>query len=551
MGVDVLYCLSGLPEWIPVAKRLAEQLDWIPAYWMTQSSKNHQEVQRSFPDTIAHTFQDANRCIFPESLERDIHYPLDPPLLSSFLRHQITAMELMERMDLGSSFGYQERLRTYHRLLMFSLRVVERLEIGVAVFNTPPHSVAEYLFYAVCQTRVVPTAILTTTGIDGLILVNDSVEEPSTELRDAYRRKLGTPGPVDLVGPHQEYLARIRSNSCDKRPWYLRLVQAQQAKSHSRYENRVRKEETRRSRKPGELADYVRRELESGAMNESTCKPMWALEATHSPIPDKPAARADSRSSVNRVFKRHGQSLQSALLTRREYEHYRRSAYKVKLAYKERYSSLCEDVDLDASYVYVALHYQPERTTCPDGGLFVNQWLMVNMLSLLVPAGWLVYVKEHPTQFSFTGSGEQARSESFYEDLSSIENVRLVRLDQDSFELIDRARAVATVTGMSGWEAVCRGKPALVFGNAWYGLCEGVFRVTSRESCTRALDAIEGGFEWDPRTVDAFVSAVKEISARGYVNPSNAPGVDIDFESHVSELARILSRFGCRHAMDG
>jgi len=404
------------------------------------------------------------------------------------------------------------------------------------------------VLYAVCQSRGVPTGIMVTTGISGLVFVGESVDEPASVLRATYQKKLDNLEHIELSSQCRKELDRIRSASLDKRPWYMPIVQGQQARSHSRYEHRVKQQAVRKDERAAVLAAYVKAALDAGTMDENTCVPLWAMEAEFAPVSDKPSAIEDSRTVLNRVFKKHTASLESVLLTRREYKHYRRSVYGKKLEYKALYESLCVDVDVTEKFVYVPLHYQPERTTCPDGGWYSNQWLMVNLLSCSVPSDWLIYVKEHPTQFSFTGNGEQARSADFYADLDAFGNVRLLDLEQDSFELIDRAQVVATVTGMAGWEAVCRGIPCLVFGNAWYALCDGVFRITDAQSCAKALVEIQQGRAVSQRAIDAFVSALEEVSFVGYVNPSNAPAVSVEFERHVQDLTAALKAFGLRHA---
>jgi hypothetical protein len=251
---------------------------------------------------------------------------------------------------------------------------------------------------------------------------------------------------------------------------------------------------------------------------------------------------------MNRTFKVAGARLEESDLRRNDYHAYLDRVYAVKLRYKELYESLCSDASLDGPYVYVPLHYQPERTTCPDGGVFNDQTLMVRLLSAVLPAGWRLYAKEHRTQFSYSGNGEQARDEDYYRDMAVIPKVRFIRLEVDSRELIDSARAVATVTGMAGWEAICRGKPALIFGNAWYRLCRGVFKIKTLQDCRSAMAAVENGVHLAEQDVNAFVAAIERISVAGYVSSSNAPAVEVQYQEHVEGLTRLLQRFGERAA---
>ena len=127
---------------------------------------------------------------------------------------------------------------------------------------------------------------------------------------------------------------------------------------------------------------------------------------------------------------------------------------------------------LEGKVLSVFLHMQPERTTCPEGGRYVQQWLMISELSNALSEGWTLAVREHPLTF---GTGPRlVQTLEFYQAAVALGNVQLVKVDESPFDLVGRSEAVATVTGTIGLEAAARGKPALVFGNAPYRGCEAV-----------------------------------------------------------------------------
>ena len=66
------------------------------------------------------------------------------------------------------------------------------------------------------------------------------------------------------------------------------------------------------------------------------------------------------------------------------------------------------------------------------------------------------------------------RGPLFFHRLKRIPNVTFLPSSANTYELTRRARFVATITGTVGWEAIRQGKPALVFGKAWYRKLEGV-----------------------------------------------------------------------------
>ena len=107
------------------------------------------------------------------------------------------------------------------------------------------------------------------------------------------------------------------------------------------------------------------------------------------------------------------------------------------------------NLDLSQNYIFCALQYQPEKSTCPLGGLLNEQYLMVEMLSKFVPKNWKIYVKEHPSQFvyNYTRYGEISRNKKYYEKLNRIRNVELVPLELNTISIIRSSKAVASVAG--------------------------------------------------------------------------------------------------------
>ncbi|MDQ2094280.1 capsular polysaccharide export protein, LipB/KpsS family [Rhodalgimonas zhirmunskyi] len=127
-----------------------------------------------------------------------------------------------------------------------------------------------------------------------------------------------------------------------------------------------------------------------------------------------------------------------------------------------------EPVDLSGKYIYVALHNQPEMSTSALGGKWRDQALVIEALARDLPEGWQILVKENPRQ------GAYARGPMFFHRLSRIPSVRIMPSSASTHALAANAQFVASVTGTVGWEAIRQGRPAMVFGAAWYGAFPGV-----------------------------------------------------------------------------
>lgn len=190
------------------------------------------------------------------------------------------------------------------------------------------------------------------------------------------------------------------------------------------------------------------------------------------------------------------------------------------------YRDLCSDINLTDRYIYFALHYQPEQTSLPMAGIFENQYMTISLLSRFLPSDWYIYVKENPYQFlNMDPHQRDFKSKLFYKTVSELPGVKLIPMRYNSFELIDHSQAVATLTGMTGWEAINRGKPVLCFGYSSYRNNDGVFHINSDIDLLNAINRLENG---------SLVPDIKKI--RFYVSllyKHTSPGVVKNFEYDV------------------
>lgn len=188
-------------------------------------------------------------------------------------------------------------------------------------------------------------------------------------------------------------------------------------------------------------------------------------------------------------------------------------------------------------FVYFPLHLQPEAQTAPLGGVFVDQYLAVELLSRALPPGWLLLVKEHPAQRL------AKRDYGFYEHLGRLRNVRLVSRKVSTFRLAEEGRAVASITGTAGWEALFAGKPVLVLGNAFYRGAPGTICVDDPTALARELAEIaaDGG---PRRTIDdlrRFLVAVENCTREGIVDQVYLRDSALAEEESISRYAYALS----------
>jgi len=130
------------------------------------------------------------------------------------------------------------------------------------------------------------------------------------------------------------------------------------------------------------------------------------------------------------------------------------------------------DVDLTNDYAVYFLHVQPEATVETMAFEYQDQVATIRNLASYLPADVPLYVKEHKPI-----AGD--RPVHFYTELAHLPSVQLVHDTVHSHELIRRAAVVLTLTGTVGLEAIYYGTPAVVLGDVFFNVFEGIHSPTS------------------------------------------------------------------------
>ncbi len=217
-------------------------------------------------------------------------------------------------------------------------------------------------------------------------------------------------------------------------------------------------------------------------------------------------------------------------------------AGKLKINPQKEYRGLQKKADLTKKFIYLPLHFQPERTTSPMGGAYVDQILMIETLAAALPRDWAIYVKEHPSQLWLNGLNySSCRYPGYYEKISRLNNVYLISPETNSYELIKYCQALATVTGTAGWEAVLRLKPVIVFGYAWYRDCPGVFKVDGAASCRQALGKISGGFSLMEQNIINYLKCLDDAAIVSKID-RNIGNIKIKTDLSDSEIMTSIAK---------
>ena len=203
---------------------------------------------------------------------------------------------------------------------------------------------------------------------------------------------------------------------------------------------------------------------------------------------------------------------------------------------KKFFNKIAITADLNKKYVLIPLHYQPELTTSPKGGIFVFQELMIQMISNHIPNDWVVYVKEHPVQsFSY------GRTLSFYENISKMNRVYFIDNKIDSFNLMKNSMVVGIVTGTLGFKAICNQKPVFVFGEVFYKFAPGAYQIKNKKDLINAFGKVENQEEEiDEDFTLKYLEKIKSNFYYGYTDSYYSQILSIDVKSNVTSLVNNL-----------
>jgi capsular polysaccharide export protein len=124
-----------------------------------------------------------------------------------------------------------------------------------------------------------------------------------------------------------------------------------------------------------------------------------------------------------------------------------------------------------------------------------NFILTIKAASDYLPTGWHVRIKEHPSS-----------KVSYYKILRDMQSNKFV-IDNstDTFELIKRSEAVATINSSVGLQSLFFEKPVMVFGNAFYNIPDLVYSITNDDDL-KALMSNPSNMQWNKNNVSAFLS---------------------------------------------
>jgi len=506
--MKVILAEFAVPFWLKVAADLQQRYDITPVAWT--ALKNMQgEMQTLFPNCQFLDLADVKRNVFPPPVQALQHGPFDRHCQTVWIEMAQLIFDQYHRWDRSGDFTTLERTEHFYEALVFWNALIERDQPDAILFRNAPHAVYDLMLLGLARSRGIRTFMFHHTSVPPYSIASADLDRGSQPFHEGLRLaqweiQAGRQPDERELHPHVlEAIQKMRLSYDDAMPWYQASSVAglkqgwtfQRIKKTASHVLHSFKKELKRWCRG--RVDHSVSSINNGSLTKERGRHLrdsyfGAFQLT--------------RYAIDRIFER-------------------RRVIALRACYQK--FAKWNESDPPRSFVYVAFSFQPEATSNPHAGIYAQQLLMVNALATALPEGWTLVVREHPAQFNWEFIGQVSRNEEYYRLLSVMPRVRLAPLNLDPFHLMDSCVAVATLVGTSGWEALVRGKPALIFGDIWYDRCAGVFRVRNQEDCRKAFQQIAAGVSLRPEIVADFVKEL-DFSAiqAGHELEVAPPGVE-------------------------
>ena len=505
---------------VNIAKIMFEKYDWVPQYWAVVP-ETLECIRKQYPNVVCHDHFDATKGIPPKEFDDLILDPLCPTILLKLSRHERIVLNMLERNDVHTnSFGYRERYELYRYFVQYWMTILNKISPNYVIFEEEPHQANDYVLYIVCKLLNIKTIMFVQTIFYPHMIPMSEFEKGSELIFNKYSERLASNKneKIKLSNTMENYFNNIKGDYQNAISFHL-FHQANELDGLLG--------------KGIQIIQPIKRILQILKWQDMK-------------------DRLDLIIRPNTFYsdqKQKGKTFQKSRLTYLGYLYYKLKTVHKKRKLKNYYDSLATyKHSKNDKFIFLALNYQPEKTTSPLGGVFTDQLYLIELLSKVMPKDWILIVKEHPSQFvsSYSRYGENQRSFEYYNKISRYENVHIVPLDMDPFYMIDHAQAVATVTGTVAWEAVVRGVPAMVFGHPWFKSCEGIFYTPTLFDIAQFFKKLKSGYEVDENKVRIYSDVVESESFKAIIGGQRA-GKYFDLtksdnaKSHVKAIEHFLT----------
>lgn len=355
---------------------------------------------------------------------------LSKELLQEMLLYESVAIGMGRRREQYPSIDYGEEKRFYLKALRYWNFIIEKFKINYIYLDNIPHYRFSYIIYALAKIKKIKILLTSGSSIPEVMVYGTSIENCGNYIEYEYNNLLADE-KIKLCGTIEDY--------------YKKYSAPVTVKNYLDVSKRTNKKITKNSVSNYIFGDYI-------GVNGLTCyfRRYWTLYRFSKLMDNSKQWFSDRKSYLKWVKK----------TNRRILEYKFCDAMSIT-----KYNKIAEYPNYNDRYIYFGLQLTPEATIIPRAGVFSEQLNSIQLIARIAQKyGIAVYVKEHYVQIY--------REREVYEAIKKIPNVKLIKTDVSSMDLISQCFAVSTQTGTCILEGALQGKPSIVTssGNFWKGL---------------------------------------------------------------------------------
>ncbi len=208
--------------------------------------------------------------------------------------------------------------------------------------------------------------------------------------------------------------------------------------------------------------------------------------------------------------------------------------FKNAVDYKCKHIVFETEIHDDEKFFFYPLHLEPEAVVLYLGdGLYKNQTKLIENIAASLPAGYYLYVKDHPHEYAY-------REAVDYERLQKVPNIRLLNQWLPGKEVIRRSQGVLTINGSAGFEAYMLGKPVYSFGQNQYSFLSNVYKIDNIRELRNVIYKNINNISDNELERNAYVMAYLESCHPGYMDcyTGGAYLDGFDYEENAKTLAK-------------
>jgi|LakMenEpi03Aug12_release.lakeMendotaPanAssembly.Ray.scaffolds.fasta_scaffold67350_3 hypothetical protein len=184
---------------------------------------------------------------------------------------------------------------------------------------------------------------------------------------------------------------------------------------------------------------------------------------------------------------------------------------------KQKYihdSLVSKDLDIgNLNYFVYPLQFHPESATILLGKWFHNQLEIIKMISRVLPQNVYLVIKEHPICLG-------RRPNGFYKEVTAFHNIKLIKHNEDIYNLISNSKGVFTISSTMGLEAILLNKPVILFGDIHYGILSQVIKVDNFKKIDKYIEEAINFKKYDEAE---YFSFFKSIMNETFYMPNFSP----------------------------